>query len=64
MAAIPPSHSLGTLHIETNLLKASLQAEAAAWKAQFAKNLHKQGLDDLQVHVPCHLSHSESFLRL
>ena len=51
MAAIPPSHSVGTLHIETVPLKASLRAEAAAWKAQFAKNLHKKGLDDLQVQL-------------
>ena len=51
MAAIPPSHSAGTLHIETGPLKASLRAEAAACKAQFAKNLHKKGLDDLQVQL-------------
>ena len=64
MAAIPPSHSVGTLNIETILLKASLRAEAAAWKAQFAKNLHKKGLDDLQVHLLYCLSHSATGLGL
>lgn len=64
VAAIPPSHSMGALHVETDLLKASLRAEAAAWKAQFAKNLHKKGLDDLQVHLPSCPSHSASDLRL
>ena len=63
MAAIPSSHSVGTLHIETAPLKASLRAEAAAWKAQFAKNLHKKGLDDLQVHFLNRVSHSASSLR-
>ena len=64
MAAIPPSHSMGTLYIETSPLKASLRAEGAAWKAQFAKNLHKKGLDDLQVRLQQCLSHSASGLRL
>ena len=64
MAAIPSPHSVGTLHIETGPLKASLRAEAAAWKAQFAKNLHRKGLDDLQVQLLQCLSHSASHLRL
>ena len=64
VAAIPFSHSVGTLHVETAPLKASLRAEAAAWKAQFAKNLHKKGLDDLQVRFLCRVSHFASSLRL
>ena len=60
MAAIPTSHRVGALHVETALLKASLLAEAAAWKAQFAKNLHKKGLDDLKVHLLERLSPSAS----
>ena len=44
--------TIGCLCVETAPLKASLRAEAAAWKSQFAKNLHKQGFTDLSV-SPC-----------
>lgn len=30
-------------------LKASLRSEAAAWKAAFARNLHRKGAEDLKV---------------
>lgn len=49
VTAIPPTHFIGPLWIDTIALKANLIAEAAAWKAQFAKNLHKRGKDSLQV---------------
>ena len=48
-AAIVPMSTIGCLCVETAPLKASLRAEAASWKAQFAKNLHKQGSTDLAV---------------
>eukprot|EP00887_Chlorella_sp_A99_P001633 scaffold8.g1633.t1 len=46
---ITPVHNIGALSLETQPLKHSLRAEAAAWKAQFANNLHKKGADDLKV---------------
>ena len=49
VAAIVPLSNIGCLCVETAPLKASLRAEAAAWKTQFAKNLHKQGFTDLSV---------------
>eukprot|EP00898_Chlorokybus_atmophyticus_P005691 jgi/Chlat1/6122/Chrsp409S05665 len=48
IAQIPPVHNIGALSLETQPMKYSLKAEAASWKAQFAKNLHKQGLEDLK----------------
>ena len=48
-AGIVPMSTIGCLCVETAPLKASLRAEAAAWKTQFAKNLHKQGYTDLSV---------------
>ena len=42
-------HQIGSLSLETGPLRASLKSEAASWKAQFARNLHKQGADDLKV---------------
>ena len=49
VVAIPQLHKLRSLWIETTDLKTSLGAQAAAWKAQFAKLLHKKGKYDLQV---------------
>ena len=48
-------HQIGSLSLETGPLRASLKSEAASWKAQFARNLHKQGSDDLKVgqHYKC-----------
>ena len=51
VAAIVPLSNIGCLCVETAPLKASLRAEAAAWKTQFAKNLHKQGFTDLSVRL-------------
>ena len=51
MAAIVPLSNIGCLCVETAPLKASLRAEATAWKTQFAKNLHKQGFTDLTVRL-------------
>eukprot|EP00854_Cymbomonas_tetramitiformis_P001067 gene1068-1616_t len=48
IAQIPPVHNIGALSLETQPMKHSLKSEAATWKAQFAKNLHKQGHDDLK----------------
>ena len=40
---------MGALSLDTQPLKYSLKSEAASWKAQFAKNLHKKGSEDLKV---------------
>ena len=55
-AGIVPMSTIGCLCVETAPLKASLRAEAAAWKTQFAKNLHKQGYTDLSVRAGCTLA--------
>ena len=49
VAAIPSAHTIGALSLELGPLKGSLKAEAASWKAQFAKNLHAKGAEDLRV---------------
>ena len=49
VAAVPSSQVLGPLSLETLPLKSSLKSEAASWKAQFARNLHKHCADDLKV---------------
>ena len=51
VAAIAPRHSLGSLLMDAQPAKHSLRSEAAVWKAQFARNLHKQGLQNLKVRV-------------
>lgn len=48
IAHIPPVHKIGALSLKTAPLKYSLKSEASSLKAQFAKNLHKQGQNDLQ----------------
>ena len=45
---IPAVHNIGSLSLETQPLKYSLKSEATSWKAQFAKNLHRQGAEDLK----------------
>jgi dynein heavy chain len=45
---IPPVHNIGAMSLETQPMKYSLKAEAAAWKTQFAKNLHSQGKEQLR----------------
>ena len=52
VAAIPSAHTIGALSLELGPLKGSLKAEAASWKAQFAKNLHAKGAEDLRVGAP------------
>lgn len=49
ISAIAPAHPIGPLSLETQPLRASLRSEAAAWKAQFARNLHRKGADDLRA---------------
>lgn len=49
VTGIPGVHNIGSLSLETQPLKHSLKAEAASWKAQFAKNLHKQGSEELKA---------------
>jgi dynein heavy chain len=49
VAAITPAHTIGALRLHTGPLRASLKAEAAAWKTAFAKNLHSQALEDLRA---------------
>ena len=51
ISQIAPVHCIGSLSLETQPLKYSLKSEAASWKAQFAKNLHKQGSEDLKVGI-------------
>ena len=47
--SIAPVHNIGAMSLETKPMKNSLKAEAAAWKTQFAKNLHKQGKEQLHA---------------
>jgi hypothetical protein len=49
IAQIAPVHNIGAMSLETQPMKYSLKAEAASWKAQFAKNLHRQGFEDLKA---------------
>ncbi len=49
VAAMPSVQALGPLTLETLPLRSSLRAEAASWKAQFARNLHRQGADELKA---------------
>ena len=49
VTAINPKHTLGSLLMDAQPAKHSLRSEAAAWKAQFARNLHKQGLQNLKA---------------
>ena len=49
VAAIAPRHVTDGLALDAQPLKNSLRSEAASWKAQFARNLHKQGAQDLKV---------------
>ena len=48
-AAISSHEELGGLSLDAQPLKHSLRAEAASWKAQFARNLHRQGASDLRA---------------
>ena len=54
IAAVPAVRNIGALSLETQPLKAALRAEAASWKAQFARNLHKQSAEDLRVRRVCY----------
>ena len=47
--SIAPVHNIGAMSLETQPLKYSLKAEAAAWKSQFAKNMHSQGKEQLEA---------------
>ena len=49
VAEIALNHDIGSLNLDSQPLKHSLRADAASWKAQFARNLHKQGAQDLKV---------------
>lgn len=53
VAAISPRHSLGSLMLDAQPAKHSLRSEAATWKAQFSKTLHKQGLQNLKARAMC-----------
>ena len=48
ISQVAPVHNIGSLALETQPLKYSLKSEAASWKAQYAKNLHKQGSEELK----------------
>lgn len=60
VAAISPRHSLGSLVLDAQPAKHSLRSEAAVWKAQFSRTLHKQGVQDLKV-ASLSLSQREPF---
>lgn len=47
--AISPRQILGAIVLDAQPAKHSLRSEAANWKAQFARNLHKQGMENLKV---------------
>jgi hypothetical protein len=49
VGAIPAAQAIGALSLDAAPLKAALKAEAASWKAQFARNLHAKGAADLRV---------------
>ena len=49
VGALTATHTVGALRLHTGPLRASLKAEAAAWKTAFAKNLHSQALEDLRA---------------
>ncbi len=49
ISQVAPTHNIGSLALETQPLKYSLKSEAASWKAQYAKNLHKQGSEELKT---------------
>lgn len=51
MGAISAAQAIGALSLDAAPLKAALRAEAASWKAQFARNLHAKGAADLRVRV-------------
>ena len=51
ITAISPAYAIGPLWVETTALKTNLKTEAVAWKAHFARNLHRKGKEDLQVGV-------------
>lgn len=44
-----PVENIGSLCISTAPIKTHLLGEAASWKQQFAKNLHRQGAEDLRA---------------
>jgi dynein heavy chain len=48
VAQISPVHKIGALSLRTTPLKNSLKSQASSWKAQSAKNLHKQGQNELR----------------
>jgi hypothetical protein len=49
VVAIAAKFNAGSLALDAQPLKHSLRSEAASWKAQFARNLHKQGVQNLKV---------------
>jgi len=49
VVAIAAKYNAGSLALDAQPLKHSLRSEAASWKAQFARNLHKQGVQNLKV---------------
>ena len=48
MLRLAPVHNIGALCLDTQPLKLALRAEAAAWKTQFATNLHAHGKEQLE----------------
>jgi len=49
VVAIAAKYNAGSLALDAQPLKHSLRSEAASWKAQFARNLHKQGVQNLKA---------------
>jgi dynein heavy chain len=46
---VTPVHNIGALSLETQPLKYSLKAAAAAWKTQYAQNLHEKAKSELDA---------------
>jgi len=54
IAAISPVFNIGSLSLQTQPMKDSLRAEAAAWKQQYARSLHskaKERLDAIMEYI-------------
>ena len=52
VGALAAYKHLGPLRLDTTPLKANLKTEAASWKNQFAKNIQRQGAEDLKACKP------------
>ena len=49
IADLPPTKTIGCMCLNATPVKDSLRAEAMAWKSQYAKNLHNQAWDEMNL---------------